>query len=194
METPSKISNYSTKIQEQQMSTVKTPHNRSVEPCVGSLSESNVASEQNPYLAISGDPEEVADSLLIAIGATGRRSGIYTARQLRRRIYKEHAHLPMISEVGMPPEVVDYLFYRQIEELIDTAGLTVREEIVFRLYLCGFSRSQTAAAIKRSRWTAARLLGQARAKLQAAYAEGRYAGWYEVYLSEVNRPAYRRKR
>lgn len=137
--------------------------------------------------------ELLADQLLASSGALRRGTGMYTACQLRRRIRYENTRLPGCRSSGLPSEVIDYLFYRQIEELIEASSLSVREELVFRLYLCGFSIRETAEIIKRSRAVVRRLMVQARHKLQAAYAQGRYAGWYEVYLSEVNRPAYRRR-
>jgi DNA-binding CsgD family transcriptional regulator len=140
------------------------------------------------------DLEDAADALLDAAGVVGRAGGIYTEKQLTRKIHEERARLPRIDESEIPPEVVDYLFERQMEELIDASRLSTRQEIVLRLNLCGLDRAEIAAALRCRYQTVVDLLRQARRKLQATYAEGRYAGWYEVYLSEVNRPAYRRRR
>ena len=94
---------------------------------------------------------------------------------------------------SLPPDLVDYLVERWIDELIDLSRMSTRQEIVLRLHLCGFDSLEIAATLKCRHQTVVVLLRDARRKLQATYAEGRYAGWYEVYLSEVNRPAYRRR-
>ncbi|MGQ9764974.1 MAG: sigma factor-like helix-turn-helix DNA-binding protein [Armatimonadota bacterium] len=139
------------------------------------------------------DLESLADRLLASSGALQRGTGVYMTRQLRRRIRYENTRLPGCRQPGLPSEVTDYLFYQQVEELIEASSLSFREELVFRLYLYGFSMRETAEMINRSRAVVRRLIAQARHKLQAAYAQGRYAGWYEVYLSEVNRPVYRHR-
>ena len=137
--------------------------------------------------------EAAADALLEAAGAFRRGSGIYTERQLTRKIRQERDRLPRIDETSLPPDLVSYLVERQMDELIDASRLSTRQEIILRLHLCGFDCGEIAASLKCRHQSVVVLLRDARRKLQATYAEGRYAGWYEVYLSEVNRPAYRRR-
>ena len=139
------------------------------------------------------DLEKAADAILESAGALGRKSGIYTEVQLGRRVRDERAQLPVMNEAGLPSHVTDYLVEQQIDELIEVSRLSMRQEIIYRLHLCGLSIPETAATLNMKMQTVAAQLRAARRKLQATYAEGRYAGWYEVYLSEVNRPAYRRR-
>lgn len=138
------------------------------------------------------DPERIADALLEAVGVLSEGSGIYTTAQLDRKIRNERKRLPEVEEYGLPQEVIAELVERRIDELIDLSRLTVSQEVVFRLHLCGLSVRCIAATLKISQNKAAYHLRKAKRKIRAAYSEGRYAGWYEVYLSEVNRPAYRR--
>ncbi len=140
------------------------------------------------------DLEAKTDELLAAIGALGSASGIYTERVLSRKIAKDRDLCSSTSQPSaLTQEIHYYLFHRQITELLQIARLSVWEEIVFELYLDGLPQKQIARILKKSRSMVRRLLTKAKRKLQAAYAQGRYAGWYEVYLSEVNRPAYRHR-
>lgn len=138
--------------------------------------------------------EGAADALLEAAGALGRKPGAYTEAQLARKMRDEQARLPRIEETSLPSDLVNFLAERWIEDLIDASGLTVRQEIIIRMHLSGMDCEKIASALGRRRQSVLVLLREARRKLQATYADGRYAGWYEVYLSEVNRPAYRRRR
>jgi len=92
---------------------------------------------------------------------------------------------------GLSGPMLDYLVLRQIDLLIDVSRLTLRQEIIYRLYTGGLKRREIAIALGVGIERVALCLRAARYKLRAAYREGRYAGWYEVYLSEVRR---RRKR
>lgn len=133
--------------------------------------------------------EEAADIILESSGSLGRTQGIYTQTQLDRRIRLEREH--DVCEPNLDKEMVDYLVERQVTDLIDAAGLTAIQEIIYRLHVSGFNVRNMAATLGIKRRTAASRLQAARRKIRAAYKEGKYAGWYEVYLSEVNRPAYR---
>jgi DNA-binding CsgD family transcriptional regulator len=134
-----------------------------------------------------GDLERIADELLRAAGDLGGTSGIYTQAQLDRKIRNERERLPALEDLGLPQGTADSLVEQGIEELIDVSRLTVRQEIAFRLHVSGFSCRDIAATLNIQRNRAAALLGAAKRKVRAAYNEGRYAGWYEVYLSEVRR-------
>jgi DNA-directed RNA polymerase specialized sigma24 family protein len=74
-----------------------------------------------------------------------------------------------------------------LDDLIDVSGLTAFQEIVFRLRFAGMKIKDIARDLDLAPSRTALALKNARRKVRAAYEEGRYAGWYEVYLSEVNR-------
>lgn len=133
------------------------------------------------------DLERMADGLLKASGELGSRSGIYTQAQLDRKIRNERERMPVVEETGFPQDAADRLVEQGIDELIDVSRLSVRQEIVFRLHVCGFSCRDIAATLKIQRRRTAALLRAAKRRVREAYNEGRYAGWYEVYLSEVRR-------
>lgn len=137
------------------------------------------------------DLERQADELLARYVTYGANTGIYTQAQLDRKTRDEQKRLTVAREVGVADEVVDYLLERQIEELIDVANLTAMQEIVYRLHVGGLGPRQMSVALGVRRRTIEERLRTVKRKIRAAYNEGRYAGWYEVYLSEVNRPAYR---
>ena len=139
----------------------------------------------------AADAETAADELLESSGALGARSGIYTQAQLERRIRRDRRRAPRCDELSAPPEVRRYLFERTLEDLIDVSRLSLLEEIAFRLRVTGLDCRNMAATLGIDPSTMAHHLRLARRKVRASYAQGRYAGWYEVYLSEVNRPAYR---
>ncbi len=139
------------------------------------------------------DLEAAADRLLESAGALGRETGAYTESQMRRKIRRDANRAPRLDACAVSEKMVDFLFQRQVEELIDVSRLTVRQELVFRLHVHGLGIRRITATLKIGRYTAARALRVAKRRVRAAYQEGRYAGWYEVYLSEVNRPAYRRR-
>lgn len=137
------------------------------------------------------DLESAADELLFNCNCIGRAHGIYTQKQLDRKIRDEEARLPNLDKAGISSELVEYLCERQIDELIDTANLSSVQEIIYRLDVAGLSLITISATLEIKHQTIEVHLRRARRKVRAAYRQGRYAGWYEVYLSEVNRPAYR---
>ncbi|MCE5200114.1 MAG: hypothetical protein ABFD54_12190 [Armatimonadota bacterium] len=133
------------------------------------------------------DLEQAADTLLKATDAIGKESGIYTEAQLNRKMRLEQDRALVMPEDGLPDEVSDYLFESCLDDLIDVSRLTSIQEICFRLHLGGFDCRSISKALGRSHKSVATYLREARRKLQAACEEGIYAGWYEVYLSEVRR-------
>ncbi len=133
------------------------------------------------------DLEDASDILLSSSSALGYKSGAYSQRQLDRKIRNEQRRLPKIEESGLPSEVSDYLFTQQIDDLVDVSNLTALQETVFRLSAAGLTCKEIAKNFGLSRKRTYVTLKIARRKVQAAYEEGKYAGWYEVYLSEVNR-------
>ena len=140
------------------------------------------------------DLEQAADALLEAAGLLGRESGAYTHKQLMRKIRLEERRLPKLEEFELPAEAADYLVESVIGELVDVARLTALQEICYRLHASGLSVRRISATLRIKRQVIAAHLGAARRKVRAAARQGRYAGWYEVYLSEVNRPVYRPRR
>lgn len=154
--------------------------------------------EHSGFVRVSGlpvedavDPEQAADELLGRYVTSAVTDGIYTQIQLDRKMRDERKRLPSIPEQGVADEVVDYLVERQIEELIEVAGLSAMQEIVYRLHIGGLDQRQISVALGVKRRTIEERLRSVKRKVRAAYTEGKFAGWYEVYLSEVNRPAYR---
>jgi hypothetical protein len=131
--------------------------------------------------------EEVGDILLANVVGLGRESRIYTEVQLERKMRDEHARLPKIQECGVAPEVTEYLFERQLDDLIDVSRLTALQEICFRLCFAGLKGKDMASTLGLAPARTALALRIARRKVRAACEEGKYAGWYEVYLSEVKR-------
>ena len=138
--------------------------------------------------------EQQADALLGRCVLLGSDSGIYAQNQLDRKMRDEGKRMPLLAECGVPDEMVDYLVERQMEDLIDAASLTAFQEIVYRLHVSGLSVKRIAEASGVRRGTIEQRLRTVKRRVRAAYEQGRYAGWYEVYLSEVNRPAYRRRK
>ena len=140
------------------------------------------------------DLEQAADELLAQHMPLGSDSGIYSQTQLDRKMRNESKMLPRLAEVGISAETVDVLLERRIEEMVDAASLTALQEIIYRLYVAGFGCHRIASIMGVRHRLLERRLRTVKRKIRAAYEEGRYAGWYEVYLSEVNRPAYRRRK
>lgn len=143
---------------------------------------------------MGADPEEAADMLLRAAGALGRRTGIYTHVQLERKLRMERRRPGVAADHGLPEEIMQYLFRRRIDDLVECSRLTRVQEIVFRLSADGLSCADIAAVVGIKRQAIASHLKLARRKVRATCREGRYAGWYEVYLGEVNRFVYRFRR
>lgn len=131
--------------------------------------------------------EEAANVLLSAAAGLGHRNGAYTQVQLDRKIRNENKRLPLIDEYAVPSETMEYLVKRQLDDLVDVSRLTAFQEIVFRLRFAGMKNKDIANNLGLDPSRTALALKIARRKVKAAYEEGKYAGWYEVYLSEVNR-------
>lgn len=129
--------------------------------------------------------ENAADELLRASGALG--NGLYTQRQLDRKIANERKRLECRDEAGMPDDVLNHIIERQTAGLIEASRLTVIQEIVFRLHISGLTCRHMAATLHARHQTVAVHLRAAKRRVRAAYNEGSYAGWFEVYLSEVRR-------
>lgn len=138
--------------------------------------------------------EAEADRMLRSAGALGRHQGIYTTTQLKRKIRLELQRIPEVEEWAPSHDVLDYLTESYLDDLVCVSRLTAMQEIVFRLRASGLDCKDMTATLGIKHEVLAGHLRQARWKVRAACKQGRYAGWYEVYLSEVNRPAYRARR
>ena len=137
------------------------------------------------------DLEQAADELLGHYVIYGAVTGIYTQAQLDRKVRDERKRWTDEPEAGVADEVVNYLLDRQVDELIEVARLSAMQEIVYRLYAAGLGTKQMSVLLGVRRRTIEERLRAVKRKIRTTYLEGRYAGWYEVYLSEVNRPVYR---
>ena len=84
-----------------------------------------------------------ADELLKRLGLLGKRNGIYTERQLERKIRQERERWPEADEFSVSDEVRRYLLERQVEDLIIVSNLTPMQEIAFRLYAQGLGLRST---------------------------------------------------
>jgi len=133
------------------------------------------------------DVEEAADALLESDYALGRKHGVFTAVRLARRMRLEAERLPALHENAIPEEVQTYLVEQRTDELVQLARLGPMQEICFRLCASGLSVRQTASVLGIGRRRVELHLRSARRRVKAVYHEGPYAGWYEVYLSEVRR-------
>ena len=144
-----------------------------------------------PEPSNAADLERAADEMLGRAVISGADSGIYTEAQLDRKMRDERKRVPELDECGVGDETVDCLLERLVEELIDVANLTAMQEIIYRLYVAGLSGRRISVVLGIRRRTVEWRLKTVKRKVRAACKAGRYAGWYEVYLSEVNRLAYR---
>ncbi len=144
--------------------------------------------------AVAAELERQADTLLGQLLLDSAESGLYAQVALDRKMRDEQKRMPVLEESGVSEEMIECLVERQVSELIDAAGLSAIEEIVYRLYVSGLGGKRISEALGIRRRTIDTRLRSVKRKVRAAYEEGIYAGWYEVYLSEVNRPAYRRRR
>lgn len=137
------------------------------------------------------DMEAAADALLASAGALGKEHGIYTDRQLSRKMRDENARIPALDESAVSQEVSEYVLESKLEDLIDLANLSPLQEICLRLHVAGLSLREIAKSIDVNVQSMAAHLRVARRKIRPVCKEGKYAGWYEVYLSEIRRTGSR---
>lgn len=133
------------------------------------------------------DLEQAADALLDAHGALGKENGIYTDAQLSRKMRREVRRLPVLEEASVSQETVDYISQLQIEELTELAELSPMQDICYRLHCDKLPGKEIADMLGLSVQVVSYHLREARVRVKRICREGRYAGWYQVYLSEVNR-------
>lgn len=136
--------------------------------------------------------EARADLLIRKCG--GASIGLYSEKQLARKIRDEDARLPVVREWDALPTLADHLFRRLAGRIVREFGLTRLESRVCRLLLDGNSPSDAAGILGMSRQRFARLLLRVRAAVEKRLRRDRYYGLHEVYWQEVNRYIYRKPR
>lgn len=137
------------------------------------------------------DCEKEADALLAGMGKP-RAQGVYSDSALSRKIRRDERKAEP-RQVGLPDEVCEYLLLAHLRELISSPRLTSMERQVVILSTAGWEIGSAARRLRISRSRYYKLLKSARKKA-AAHAGNPYAGWYEVYIAEVNRYVYRKRR
>lgn len=131
--------------------------------------------------------EQAADTLLAVYGAIGKESGIYTDTQLSRKMRLETRRLPELDEASLPEDTINYISQLQTEELAELADLTPMQDICYQLHCDSLSGREIAGLLGLSVQAVSHHLREARIRVKRACREGRYSGWYQIYLSEVNR-------
>jgi DNA-directed RNA polymerase specialized sigma24 family protein len=138
--------------------------------------------------------DQSADGALEAAGTLYWRHGIYTEARLARKIRREDRRRPSTHIGPQPDQTASFAVERRLDDLVNVARLTAIEEICFRLCYAGRGPRSISSGLGLPCRTVRRRLKSARKKLVRAYSEGPYAGWHEVYLSEVHRYVYRAPR
>ncbi|NLN75846.1 MAG: hypothetical protein GX139_06010 [Armatimonadetes bacterium] len=138
--------------------------------------------------------ELLSDELLAGCVRLGKASGIYTQAQLDRKVRNERKRIERVTEDCASAPMIESVIDSQLNDLIDAAGLNAIEEIVCRLYVAGFTGRRIAQVLGIRRRVVKQRLRIVKRRIRAAYLQGPYAGWYEVYLSEVNRLTRRAQR
>lgn len=137
------------------------------------------------------DLEQAADAILAAEGALGNKTGIYTQAQIERKMRVEQRRLQVVDEGAIRNDTIEYLLQCQVDNLVDVSRLTPIQEICYRLHIDGLTCRDISTTLHLKFHTTANHLRSARKKVRAAVRDGKYAGWYEVYISEVNRHGHR---
>lgn len=140
------------------------------------------------------DIEQLADEMLAGCVRFGATSGIYTQLQLDRKVRRERKRVQVVAEDCACAPMIESVVGSQLNDLIDAARLNSMEEIICRFYVAGFTGKRMAEMLGVKRSVVKQRLRIIKRRIRAAYLQGPYAGWYEVYLSEVNRLSYRSRR
>ena len=136
--------------------------------------------------------EEIADAIIERCG--GARAGIYSERQMMRKMRDERSHLPKVAEIAHQPIVAEYILEKLTDRLLRESGLSRLERRMCILLLEGYSRLQAAGMLGISRQRGQQLFLRIRAVIEARPRRDPYHGLYEVYWQEVNRHVYRKPR
>ena len=138
-------------------------------------------------------PEEVeADNLLAAHSFELDDVRLFTERQLARRIKREALLFSRTYGGGLPAAVCEFILEKHINLLLENVSLNRLQRRAYTLYLRGLPEPAIARRLRVSRTRAMTLILKASRKI--GQTKFKYAGLYEVYLSEVNRYIYRKPR
>jgi len=141
----------------------------------------------------SGEEREAAaDSLIKSSG--GAKIGIYTEKQLTRKLRDEDKKLPVVSEAQVPPSLAAYLYEKSAAGLLRNSGLNELDLIACRLMLLEYDFCDIAKRLGIHRNRVFRLRNRLKKILKAQRNLDRYYGLWEVYWQEVNRHIYRKPR
>jgi len=136
---------------------------------------------------LSGWLDAQADAQLLRKRMLGRENTCLSEYQLRRLMYNDRKRAPALGPPGLPQEADDLAFELHLQYLIELAGLSSRQEACLRLSLQGLSCRAIARMTGRHPAAVLGSLRSAHRRLRQAYNQGPYAGWYDVYVSEVTR-------
>ncbi len=142
---------------------------------------------------VSKTLEAEADRLLKEAGATDHRhkdnEGIYTEKQLRSHNRREFTNNELafqrsieIAEIEEKDMMLD-----DIKLLCRLSGMSDEQMLVWMLYHNGLNQSDIANALHVSRQCISIKIQSCRARLMRTISLCWWFGWYQVYLSEVNR-------
>lgn len=138
--------------------------------------------------------EQAADAMLQAWDALGKSSGAYTRLQWARKVRLEQKRLGGCRPANAAyAEQMVRTAQSWLDELIELAGLRPVEEICLRLSADGLGPKLIARATGIGLRRVDVYLRIARRKVRQVYDDGPYAGWREVYLSEMRRTGSRRR-
>ncbi len=136
---------------------------------------------------LSGWLDTQADAHLSRKRLLGRKVACLSQHQLRRLMCNDRRRAPALGPPGIPREADDLAFELHLRYLIEVAGLSSRQEACVRLTLEGLGCHTIARMTGRLPSAVLNSLRSACLRLRQAYKQGPYAGWYEVYVSEVTR-------
>jgi len=126
----------------------------------------------------------------ISLDIHGGEFKVYSERALQRKIRDEQRRLRPQSDIGLAPEAIEYLILARLREMMAVPGLSRLERRAALLDGTGFAPRDAARFLGVRIGRYRRLLASAKYKVER-YGSDPYAGWYEVYLAEVNRYIYR---
>jgi DNA-directed RNA polymerase specialized sigma subunit len=154
-----------------------------------------VRQTQNDIPPVSKELEAEADRLLRESGATNHRcgmeknEGIYTEVQLRDHYRREFTNNDIafqrsieIAEIEERDMVLD-----DVKRLCEMSGMSDEQMLIWTLYHQGMTQSDIAEILQTSRQSIHSRLQRCQCRLMRTIAQCWWFGWYEVYLSEVNR-------
>ncbi len=140
----------------------------------------------------SGNCELAADILIGLCG--GSSIGVYTEKQLSRKIRDEDKQIPNVPEEQAPSSVGAYIFERSALQFIRSARLNRTESIACAMMFAGFKLCDIAGRLHIHRNKVARIKKRLRSALISLQYLDQYYGLWEVYWQEVNRHIYRKPR